>query len=296
MKITISFLLILLIAPCFAGRSWAYEAVVLKSADIKPYNDALKGFQSSCGCSVRTLAVDATNGGSVSDEISRLHPDVVVAIGMDALARVSTVTDLPVIYVMVPGIPFVGQRANVSGVSMYISPSKYLDSMLKLFPRMKRVGLIYEPKSSEAYVKEAMRAAAARGIRLIAKKAGTADAVPSLMDGLKGQIDLFWMLPEAGLLNPATVDSMLLFSFEKKIPIFTFSKKYVDMGAVAALTVDPFGMGAQAGMIAKRLKEGASGQIRVDADVSGLVVNRKVMEKLGIGLNAKTTGRGKNAD
>jgi ABC-type uncharacterized transport system substrate-binding protein len=293
----ISFLLILVLTLCLAGHSWAYEAAVLKSANIRPYNDALRGFQSSCGCSVTTVTPEWTGDSSLGEEISRLHPDVVLAIGMDALAQVRTITDLPVIYVMVPGRLTGGKAGKASGVSMYISPSRYLDAMTRLFPTARRIGLVYDPKNSDAYVKEAMRAAAVRGIDLVVKRADTAASVPALMDGLKGRIDLFWMLPEPALLNSATVDYMFLFSFEGRVPIFTFSKKYVDMGAAVALTVDSFDMGAQAGNIAKRLQgAGNAGKIRVDAHVSGLVINRKVLEKLGIRVNAKTIGRAENAD
>lgn len=294
----ISLLLILALTFCLSVRSWAYEAAVLMSADIKPYNDALDGFRETCDCSVRTFTVNSMDKSSITDEISALHPDVVLAVGMDALAQVRTIGDLPVVYVMVPGPFYPGSaKSNISGVSMNISPSNYLDAMIKLFPSAKRIGLIYNPGESGSYVKEAMKAANVRHIRLIAKEAGTPDAVPALTNSLKNKIDIFWMLPDATLLNSATLDYMLLFSFENKIPVFSFSKKYVDMGAAAALTVDPFHMGEQAGEIAKKLMTaGVSRQIKVSADVSELIVNRKVIEKLGIKLDKKVKGWAKDVD
>jgi ABC-type uncharacterized transport system substrate-binding protein len=289
----ISFLLALLIIFCPVEHSWASSAAVLKSAEIKPYSEALEGFRSSCDCSIITLGAGGTEKDRIAGEIKRLHPDMVLAIGMGAFAQVRTIRDLPVIYVMVPH-PLsrspVGE--NISGVSMYIPPSKYLDSMVKLFPGARRVGLVYDPKDSDAYVKEAMSIARAGGIDLVAEKADTAAAVPRLIDGLKGKIDVLWMLPETDLLNSATVDYMLLFSFENKVPIFTFSEKYVEMGAAAALTVTPYDMGAQAGTIAKKLEaEKSGGRIQVDANVSGLVINRRVLEKLGVRTNEKTMER-----
>lgn len=292
----ISFLSILALTLCLAGHSWAYQAVVLKSANIRPYNDALKGFQSSCGCSLTTVPPDLAGESTAGERISRLRPDVVLAIGMDALARARKITDLPVIYVMVPGHLSDVKARNVSGVSMNISPSKYLDAMTRLFPSASRIGLVYDPGDSDAYVKEAVRSAAEREIDLVVKKAETAGAVPSLLDTMKKKIDIFWMLPEPALLNSATVDYMLLFSFENKIPIFTFSKKYVDMGAAAALTVDSFGMGVQAGTIARKLQAEGGGPIRVDADVSGLLINRKVLGKLGVRMNPESKGWTDNGD
>ena len=293
----ISLLFILAVTFCFSGYSWAYDAVVLMSAGIKPYNEALEGFRSACGCNVQTLTANEMERSEITDEILRLRPDVVVAVGMDALEQVRAIKDLPVVYVMVPGSMSTNRdESNISGVSMNISPAKYFDAMTKLFPAAERVGLIYDPGSLDTYVKDAIRSAAARGIRLVVKKAGTPDVVPHLMDSLKDKIDIFWMLPEADLLNSAALDYMLLFSFENKIPIFSFSKNYVDMGAAAAITVEPFRMGEQAGVIARKLQgESVSRQIRVDADVAGLIVNRKVMEKLGIKLDKKTANGAKDA-
>lgn len=294
----ISFLSVLLLIFCLAGPSWAFKTVVLMSSDIKPYEEALQGFRSSCDCSAITISANGMDRSSVLDEIHSHHPDIVLAIGLDALSLVNNIRDLPVVYVMITGPSPHGEgKSNISGVSMYVHPSSYFDAMTKLFPWAKRVGVIYDPGNSGAYVKEAAREAAARGIKLVAKEASTADAVPHLMDSMKDRIDIFWMLPEAALLNSATVDYMLLFSFGNKVPIFTFSRRYMDMGAAAALTVSPFHMGVQAGLIARKLKAtGGTGQVLVDADASGVLINRKVIEKLGVRYNKKTEGWAKDVD
>lgn len=295
----ISFLSVFLVLIfCLARPSWAFKTVVLMSSDIKPYEEALQGFRNSCDCNAITISANGRDSSSVLDEIRGQHPDLVLAIGVDALSMVENIRDLPVVYVMVTGpSSYVQGRDNISGVSMYVSPSSYLDAMTKLFPWAKRVGVIYDRGNSRAYVKEAARVAAARGIELITKEASAADAVPRLMDSMKGRIDIFWMLPEAALLNSATVDYMLLFSFGNKVPIFTFSERYIDMGAAAALTISPFHMGVQAGLIAMRLKTaGGPGRVLVDADASGVLINRKVIEKMGVPYNKKTEGWATDAD
>ena len=74
---------------------------------------------------------------------------------------------------------------------------------------------------------------------------------------MKGKIDIFWMLPDAEVITPETVDSILLFSFQNNVPVFSFSSKYVKMGALASLSVDPFALGAQTGeLVAKKLDNG----------------------------------------
>lgn len=277
----------LLILPLFnASSPDASEIVVLKSADIKPYNDAVEGFRSSCNCEVSDEMSHPENGASeVSEEILFRNPDGVLAIGIDAFSLVKGIRDLPVVYAMIPNSQSSGIFGkNVSGVNMYISPEKYLSAMLELFPSAKRIGLIYDPRNMEPFVQEAAHAAQSRGIELVMKKASRPGDTPLLIEGMKDRIDVFWMLPDMTVINQESVKFLLLFSFQNRVPIFTFSKKYVEMGAVAGLNMTPYDMGVQAGEIMKKVltEKAAKSPIRTDARKTVLMVNTKVARKMGI--------------
>ncbi len=84
--------------------------------------------------------------------------------------------------------------------------------------------------------------------------------------------------------NPETIESMLLFSFRNRVPLFTFSKKYVEMGALAALTVNPFDLGVQTGEIAHKIlkSDARGGSMREFARTQILLINTKIAQKLGI--------------
>jgi len=73
---------------------------------------------------------------------------------------------------------------------------------------------------------------------------------------MKDTIDVFWMLPDLTVITPETVEFLLLFSFENKIPLFTFSEKYVEMGAFLSMDIDAFDMGRQAGEMASEILAG----------------------------------------
>ena len=66
----------------------AEEIVVVKSSDIKPYNDALEGFKRTCRCTVRELDLPETGQNNIQKKILEIGPDAVLAIGMDALNSV----------------------------------------------------------------------------------------------------------------------------------------------------------------------------------------------------------------
>jgi len=104
---------------------------------------------------------------------------------------------------------------------------------------------------------------------------------------MKGRIDLFWMTPDVKVVNDETARSMMLFSFANRVPVFTFSKKYVEMGAVAGIQVIPHDMGRQAGEMARRVfrENQGDGTIRVQARKTVLIINRKVARKLGLKIH-----------
>jgi putative ABC transport system substrate-binding protein len=290
-KSVVLHIILLFLLPAITSQ--ANDVVVLKSANIKPYDDALKGFRSSCGCNVLEV-----NPGQVgTGNIGGFEADMVLAIGMDALSRAQTVTDLPVIYAMVLPSQFPGQmNKNVSGVSMEIRPAKFLGTIQEIFPDARRVGIIYDPRHSDSFIRKALSAAKERGIRLVLKEAGIPSEVPSLVDAMRGKIDVFWMLPDVTVTTPETVKYLLLFSFRNNVPVFSFSGKYVEMGALAALNIVPFDIGVQAGEIAKKLSNRRNNgmPMRVDARKTELSVNRTVARKLGIRISDDLLRRADN--
>jgi putative ABC transport system substrate-binding protein len=235
----------------------------------------------------------------ISAELLDTNPDGVLAIGIEALSQVRRIRDLPVVYAMIPNFQPSGLYGkNVSGVNMYIPPEKYLSAMLELFPWAKRIGLVYDPKNMEPFVQEAAHAAQSRGIELVMKKASRPSDTPPLIEGMKDKIDVFWMLPDMTVVNQEEVKFLLLFSFQNRVPVFTFSKKYVEMGAVAGLNMRPYDMGVQAGEIMKRLlaEKDAKSPVRMDARKTVLMINSKVARKMGIRIRDEISKRAEDVD
>ena len=281
------FVAIFLAISCIICTASSPEIVVVQSADIRPFDEARDGFESTCGCTIAEVIVTGSDRADVAGTIRRMNPDGVLAIGLDALERVQTIRDIPLFYTMTAGTghPF-QEFKNLSGVSMFISPERQLQAIKEMFPDAKRIGLIYDPRHTASLLERAVQYANAHSIEIIAKKADTTRAVLPLLEELKGKIDVFIMLPDVTVTNRETIDSMLLFSFRNRVPIFTFSEKYVEMGALAALIVNPFDLGAQTGEIVRKRLGGRSqgGSTRAYARQQVLLINPKIAQKLGIAI------------
>ncbi len=261
----------------------AFEVVILKDAEIAPYRDAIRGFKNACGCTVKEL--ELSDSGAL-EKIAAARPDAVVAVGSDALGKAKAIKNVPVIYTMVmPSEAAALTMDNVSGISMDIAPETYLAVMSELFPGLKRVGVVSDPEHTGPFVEEASAVARARGIALVVKTIRNPRQAPALLNELRDKVDVLWMLPDSTFVNSGTVDYLMLFSFQNNVPVFSFAKKYVKRGAVAALTVDPYDMGVQAGELARLLSRGGKGPVRAYAREPRLVVNEKVAAKINARIN-----------
>ncbi len=280
--ITTTLALRLFVAPLPALAS---DVLIIKDADIKPFQEAIQGFTKTCGCSIRVM--DLTDPAALEKAV-KARPAAVVAIGTQTLRKIKTIKSVPIIYAMVmPSEATEASGGNVSGISMDIDPGKYLDTMTRLFPHPIRIGVLFDPEHTGPFVQEAAADARARGIPLVLRKVRDSQEVPALLDDLRGKIDVLWMLPDATLVNSDTVNYLMLFSFQNNVPIFSFSERIVEMGAVAALKIDPADMGAQAGEMTNTLIQGGKVATRAYARTSHLVVNTKVGAKIGVHLNGE---------
>jgi putative ABC transport system substrate-binding protein len=272
----------------------APRVVVLKSADIAPYNESVKGFKKTCKCSIEEISLADTETENLNQNILDKNPDLLLAVGVDALSHALSIKDIPVVYSMVPNLSLIdlsGRR--LSGVSMYIPPEKYLNAIIELFPSAKRIGVVYDPKQSGKFIKDAEYHAKSRGLELVQRLANKPGEVFSLIDSLRNRIDLLLMLPDLTVVNSETFKYMLAFSFQNGLPVFTFANKYVEMGAAAGLNASPHDMGLQAGEIVKRIliDKNITAPIRVDPNKTGLIVNDRILKKLGTDINSEAVRR-----
>jgi putative tryptophan/tyrosine transport system substrate-binding protein len=260
----------------------SFEIIVVKSAELKPYEEVLRGIRDSCDCTVRELRLQNGDGSEI---ILKRSPGAVIAIGSSAFKKVREIQSLPVIYTMVIPSETAGTSPNISGVSMDSDPVEAISLMMDMFPKAKRIGVLYDPRYTAAFVREALKTADAVGIELVVKQAHDKRDIPRLVDEMRNKIDVLWMLPDPTVITNTMVEYLLQFSFHYNVPIFSFATKYVEMGAVAALVVDPYTLGVQAGEMVKTLSAGRKDAIRVYARSPHLTINTKVAAKMGLKIS-----------
>jgi len=293
-KVSFILLICIMLIPGLYSLAAAHQVVVVKSADIGPYNEAVEGFKKACNCKTTELSLAESGDTPLIQMIREQKPELIMTVGVDALRVVGHITDLPVVYTMVPDSQLPGMMGrNISGVSLRITPEKYLNAMLDLFPQTKRIGIVYDPKNLDAFVKEAGEAARRRGLELVLRKVARARDVPAAIDVLMPRVDIFWMLPDVTVVNAESFKYLLGTAYQHNLPVFTFTRKYVEMGAAAGLAIVPADIGFQAAEIAKRLltENTLRGPLRVESRSALLIVNERIIKKLGVAVNADALRR-----
>lgn len=277
-----------------ASPAGAWEVLVVQNYQARPYDEVLRGFRSVCNAHTGELLASELDGDGVAREVRRRRPDLILAVGIDALRKVRKIRETPIIYCMVldPESVLEDER-NITGVSMNIPPERQLAVITRVLPNLKRIGLVYNPRKTGRIAEKTREAADRRGIRLTALKAESSRDLPGRLAALPEGLDLYWMLPDSTFTTPEAVESVILFSITNRVPIFTFSEKYLRMGAFMSLDPDIFEMGRQAGQMAEKVRNGTEIRDipRSDAERGIPAVNRKVAGKLGIRLDETSAGK-----
>ena len=274
----------------FLSPSWASgDILVVQSFPIKPYNDALNGFRSVCKARINKLVGPDLSEAEIMGKVRRNRPDLILAIGMDALNKLKTVKDVPIVYVMVLNPrELIRDGGNITGVSMNLAPERQFSMLREVLPHVRKIAIFFDPDKSGFYISRVHNAASLMGIDLVTKKVENSREAVAAVDTLKGKVDALWLLPDTTVVNPSTIDLLLLSSIANKIPVITFSEKYAEKGALLSLEVDAAESGKQAGEMAVKILGGAKvNSIKgEDARESILTVNLIVAKKLGISISA----------
>jgi len=288
---------------CFTSSltSFALEpvVVVILSKDIKPYHDALAGFEGEIqrnGYKVSftyTLGEANDNNAQLADTIKSKNPSLIFTVGTTAaLFAKQNLNDAPIVFSMVlnPVENGVAQSManpgnNLTGVSLDIPPALQFQKLMEILPKATRIGVIYNAKEQE-WIKEIQEAAKKNGLLLIAKPVNAQSDVPASIDEITKEADCLWAQVDPMIFNAQSSQYILLTLLRKKIPMMAFSAQYVKAGALLALECDYADIGRQsADMAVKILKQGVFNSMAMAfPEKVRLVINKKIAAMLGIDI------------
>ncbi len=278
---TIILSIILLITLFISPPSHAEDIAAVKSADIRPYRDAVNGFKSAVKANVYEYVMEGSDNSIILMRLKEPQgTDLIFTLGTDALTLVKDkIRDIPIVFTFVlnPDADIKSRSPHIAGIDINIPPEDQFNALLQVVPQVKRIGVIYDPSKSQSIINEAETAAKKLGISLVTRKIDSKAEAINAISMMEGNVDALWMAPDTTAITPESINYMLLFAFRNRIPLIGISDKYVKDGVLLALSFDSEDIGRQAGEIANSILEGK--------DIKKFSLVKPRMVKFSINLN-----------
>ena len=238
---------------------------------------------------------NAATAGQIARKFVGDKTDVIVAIATpSAQAAVAATKNIPVVFAAVTD-PVAAKLVkswnasgtNVTGVSDRLPLAPQIDLLLKVKPGAKRVGYVYSPGevNSVVVLKELKTELAKRGMTVVEAAAPRTVDIPSATKSLVGKVDVMYTSTDNNVVS--AYEAMVRVAQEAKLPLVASDPGSVKRGATAALGMNYYDMGRQAGkMVDKILKGTKPGAIAPETgNKLALVVNPEAAKKQGVTLS-----------
>ncbi|MHB0765149.1 ABC transporter substrate-binding protein [Stutzerimonas sp. NM35] len=223
------------------------------------------------------------------------RPDAIVAIATpSAQAVVASSRSVPVVFAAVTD-PVAAQLvrnwepsgSNVTGVSDELELDRQMELVKRVIPTATRVGIVYNPgEANSVVVVERLRELLPEmGMTLVEAAAPRSVDVGSAARSLVGKVDVIYTNTDNNVVS--AYESLVKVGMDTKTPLIASDTDSVKRGAIAALGIDYYQHGVQAGELVVRLLKGEKpGDIapQKTADLS-LYINRSAAVAQGVTLS-----------
>ena len=241
----------------------AKGVAILQSSDIISYDRAVKAFldhlpRSTTHTQKLSLHGDLKNGKQAITDIEMLDADVVVAVGLKAALVVRRgLPQVPSIYCMVLNPEKYNlTKSNMAGIALEIPFKNQIQSLQRVLPKIKRIGVIYNPQKTKRIVKNAIRQANSLGVELVPRSVSSEREVPATLRAIVPHIDALWLLPDSTVLTSESFNFLLKTTLEANVPVVGFSPELVSKGALLSVHFSYEDVGKQAARLTKNFLHG----------------------------------------
>jgi outer membrane receptor for ferrienterochelin and colicin/ABC-type uncharacterized transport system substrate-binding protein len=238
---------------------------------------------------LQDLGGDAQRGAQTVREAAS-RADLVVAVGtLAATTARREAADRPVLFcaVLNPRRHDLASR-SAGGVSFEVSAERQLQELRRALPSVTRVGVLYDPQKSAAFLDEANRAAAQSGLRIVPAVVRDPRDVGFVLRSLRKDIDVLLLVPDSTVLTRESFEVIRTVAAETRTPLIAFSEAFARQGALLAFHPKAESVGGQCARLAGRILRGdlrlADVGVQAPEDVR-VVVNRRVEDILGVPIS-----------
>ena len=229
-----------------------------------PYQETVTGFkkQLSAPANIKFTELTLAQAHALAQqEIERLKPDLIYALGSDSIQwAASKTTRIPIVASMALKNDLLRQSANITGVSLRYSMKTQFQLLKKFFSRKKTIAILFNPDENATTIEEIREVCQQTGFNMVAIPVESPKELPFALEQMANKVEIMFAIPDETVMSVKTAKELLLASFRNKVPLVGLSDNWVKSGAFYALSWDYEDLGRQCGTLAQKLLNGASVQ------------------------------------
>ena len=289
------FLSLLLIACLLPIRGLGAESKpgivgILISREILPYMRMVQGLEENLELpSARIFLDKAGKPYSQESRFQELQPSdftVMVAVGPQALSYLHD-RRWPgeVLYAMVLNPErFFWKDAKTGGISLDLSPWKQLRTVNRVFPHIKRLGVLYNPEKNQAWFNQAKTVMTFKNLALVPLQVKRRADIPALFNPPGPGVDAILFIPGQTVISQSIITYVIKESLRLGIATFGFNRFFYESGAALSFIIDYEAIGRQVAEMARRITHGG-GRSTAEPPFT-VLLNRKVIDSLKMPIAA----------
>lgn len=274
------------------------EIAILKSSDLKAYNEAIEGFKAAApGAAIFAeydLRGDLERGKQLARKVRTSETSLVIAVGLKAaLAAQLEIANIPILYMMIlDPMKHHLTATNMTGVLLEIPADRQFKILRSFLPTLHRVGILYDPEKTTAKLKETESRASTQEFHVQGFPVTQEKDIPQQLRALLLESDALWLVPDSTVLTDESVRFILESALAKQVPVIGFSTELTRLGALLSLSVDYGEVGREAGLLAKRILNGEPALPLKPISIQRIriTVNQKTARYLGITIPKELEG------
>ncbi|WP_028577916.1 ABC transporter substrate-binding protein [Desulfomicrobium escambiense] len=273
MKKAIMTVLCILAFVC-QGHAATYSISVNQFVEHPSLDAVLKGFQDSLKAqgvnatySVHNAQANMATANQIAAQIAGEKPDLVLAVATPSAQACAVATKKSPVLAVAPllftaitdpvGAGLVDDLQkpgkNITGVSDMLPVDKHMAMILRFFPNLKKLGVIYNAGEANSKTTVAMvqTEGAKAGFEVVGASVAKTSDVYQAAKSLVGKVDAIYLPTDNTVIS--ALESVIKVCEQEKLPVFSADVDSVQRGTVAALAFDYYQHGYQTGLMAKRL-------------------------------------------
>jgi putative ABC transport system substrate-binding protein len=248
----------LLLLPIFAYCEEITVVIVKPQADIAIFKQIISGFKETIGADMPSALVKEYGFSGKNDNfdaLKSLHPNVIFAIGGDQIGAILKNTEnIPVVSSeLVRQSKAIRTDNRIALVSLDVPPEFRLQYVKKVMPKVRRVGIIYDPQQNSEMVENYMALARSMDMDVVKFPVITMRQVQETR--YRGA-DVLLFIPDSFVCQTLSVKNIIVSAFKDNVPVVGLAGLYAQAGAVLAVEPDYADHGRQAAEAALRILNG----------------------------------------